>query len=233
MVEHRMIMENVLISVWLNGDQGNVILAPGIPQQFDKYHPFVEQMSRLKYNLFIPHYIGTRDSLGDFTIANSTKSVAVAIRLAKKGEFKELFSQKILNWNCKKNYLMGFSYGALPSLLQDESIDKTILICPFISLQHHLKGKSGENVEETFRFLERAYPKTYGFKTEKVLNDLSKVVLPKKTEKIIVVRGLNDISIPQEELDYLNAHYDVLMLTKEGNHTIQMTDSFILKLIGE
>jgi len=231
MIEFKIKIDEVMIGVYLNGNKGNIIFASGIPQYLDKYHPFVQQITRLGYNLFIPRYKGTYESNGQFNIKNSKDSIKLAIKLAKKGEGIELFANNKLKWSKENNYLIGFSYGALPALLQEEKVNKTILICPFISLLYHLPDSNGEDISQTFSFLERAYPNLYRFKSEDVLNDLQNIPLPKEKQNLIIIKGNNDKSIPKEELNYLKEKYNPLIYSKEGKHSVIMDDELLKKIL--
>src|SRR5689334_11183456 len=108
MAEFRVRENNIMIGVWLNGDNGNVVLAPGIPQYLDKYHPLVQQMKRLRYNLFVPRYKGTWESDGEFTINNSRESIECAVELANRGNAVELYANSDIRWDTKKISVIGF-----------------------------------------------------------------------------------------------------------------------------
>ncbi|MBS3127418.1 hypothetical protein J4228_04605 [Candidatus Woesearchaeota archaeon] len=232
MVEFRIKQEDVMVVVYLNGDNGNVVLAGGMPQYLDKYHPFVEQMKRLRCNLFVPRYMGTYESSGEFNTKNSVKSVESAIKLAKKGFGLELFGDSELKWNNERVYLYGFSYGALPSLLQEEEVDKTLLVCPFISMDYHLPNSNGENLKDTFEFLQRAYPNCYRFKANDVVEDIRKVQLPNNKERLFVVIGKNDNSIPKEEVDYLKMRYNPKIIEKKEGHSIKVEDNILIDIFN-
>ncbi len=232
MVEFRIKQGNVMLGVYLNGDKGNVVFAGGMPQYLDKYHPFVEQMKRLGYNLFVPRYMGTYESSGEFNTENSVKSVESAIELAKSGEGVELFANSKLKWKNERTYLIGFSYGALPSLLQNLDVDKTLLVCPFVLMQYHLPNSSGENVKDTFEFLQRAYPNCYRFNANDVVEDILKVELPKLKDNLIVIIGKNDNSIPKEEVNYIRNLYNIKSLEKDGGHSIKIDDTMLENILG-
>lgn len=220
-----------MVGVYLNGDKGNVVLASGMPQYLDKYHPFVEQMKRLGYNLFIPKYMGTYESLGKFNTQNSIESVESVIELAKSGEGVELFANSKLKWKNDKTYLIGFSYGAFPSLLQKVDVDKTLLVCPFVSIDYHTQNSTGEDIRKTFEFLQRAYPNVYRFKTDEVVDDIAKYRGPDKKEKLFVVVGKNDSSIPKDEIEYLKTKYNPIIVEKEGGHSIKIEDEMLENLL--
>ena len=68
MREYRVKCQNIIISIFLGGNKGNIIYASGLPQYLDKNHPLVQQALRLGYNLFIPKYPGSYESSGFLNI---------------------------------------------------------------------------------------------------------------------------------------------------------------------
>ncbi|MDD4984039.1 MAG: alpha/beta hydrolase [Candidatus ainarchaeum sp.] len=232
MVEFRIIEKDILMSIWLNGNKGNVVVAPGMPQYFDKYHPLVEQLARLGYNLFIPRYPGTWESNGVFNIKNSTKSIEQAIRLVKKGQAKELYANKKITWARNPVFLLGFSYGALPAILQSVKVNRTILICPFIDPAQHINNKKGENIQKTFEFLQRAYPQVYRIDAKRTVADLKKVKLPQTKTNLFLVVAKEDPAILKEEIDAIIGKYSPQIVTKSGGHSIKMDDKTITDLLG-
>lgn len=232
MIEFRSQLQEVFVGFFLNGNKGNIVLAPGMPQYLDKYHPLVVQASKLGYNLFIPRYMGTFESSGTFSSLNSSETLAETIRMVKKGKTTELFAHKEMTWSSEKIYLLGFSYGALPALLQTEDVSKTILVCPFISLEYHRKGSSGEDIQETYEFLERAYPNLYRLKTAEVIRDLERTTLPAVKENLVVVSGDKDMLIPKVEIQALLQKYHPVFMTKDTGHSLSMDDTLFLKLFS-
>ena len=233
MIEFRTKINQIMIGIWLNGDKGNVVLAPGMPQYLDKYHPFVEQMKRLEYNLFVPRYMGTYESDGEFSTMNSVKSLEATVKLAKKGTTEELYANKTLKWNNEKVYLIGFSYGSLPSLLQGEGVNKTILVCPFAMIKYHLENSEGEDIKKTFEFLERAYTNIYRLNANDVVEDLKRIDPPKHKENLVMVFGESDTSIPKEEKGDLQAICKTApCYEKESGHSLKMTDNMLKEIIS-
>lgn len=234
MIEYRTKIKDTFIGMWFGGDKGNIVLACGIPQYIDKYHPIIEQISRLGYNLFVPRYHGTFESSGKFSVLSSKKTIENTVTLVTKGKAIELFKNSEITWNHNiPLYVLGFSYGALPALLSNNNIDKTILVCPFIDVNYHLEKSSGENLKETFEFIERAYPNLYRLKAYDVLKDLSIVELPEKKNSLIVVYSLEDTSIPKEEIDLLIQKYpNTKLITKNGGHSIKISDELFLSILN-
>lgn len=231
MFELKIKEDGVMIGAWLNGGKRNVVLAPGIPQYLDKYHPFVKQIAGLGYNLFVPRYRGTYESDDPFSTMNSKESLEIALKIAKRGSAIELFENKKVVWDTERTVLVGFSYGALPALLQQEEVDKTVLVCPAVSLRYHTPESGGENIAETFNFLERAYQNVYRFKAVDVIADLTNIALPERKDNLSIVVGRADSSIPSEEIGLLKSMYHPQCFEKEGGHSIIMTDDLLQKVL--
>ncbi len=233
MIEFRTKKNNTFIGIWLGGKNGNVILASGIPQYIDKYHPIIEQISRLGMNLFIPRYQGTFESSGEFSTANSEQSLIDTIDLVQSGSATELFGNSQIDWDKElTTNLLGFSYGALPTLLLPNYDCNKILICPFLNIDFHLPDSAGENVAETFEFLERAYPNMYRLIANNVMEDLKTVEYQVTDQKLTIVVGDSDSAIPTEEIEWLkkfNPKYK--LITKPGGHSINMPDELFQELV--
>jgi len=232
MVEFKVRKGNILVGIYLNGNKGNIVLSSGIPQFLDKYHPFVGQMKRIGYNLFIPRFMGTYESDGTFNTRNSAESIESAVKLVRSGKGTELFGNTELKWDNNNISIIGFSYGALPALLQREIIDRTLLICPFVDLKYHLNGGNGEDVRKTFEFIERAYPHIYRLNASEVIDDLSKISLPTKKDNLIVIRDLSDSLIPFDEIELLKKKYGARIIDKGGGHNILVEDNLLEQLLA-
>lgn len=234
MIEYRVKIDDTFLGIWLGGNKGNIILGCGLPQYIDKYHPLVEQVSRLGYNLFVPRYHGTFESGGNFDTASSVQSIKDAINVVKSGKATELFNNGKIAWsNDIPLYLFGYSYGALPALLSNEKVGRTILVCPFISVNYHLENTSGEILKETFEFVKRAYPNLYRLEPSLVIEDLLNIKLPENKDRLVVVSSLNDTSIPKEEIDFLSEKYPkARFVVKDGGHSIKISDELFLDLLN-
>jgi hypothetical protein len=235
MIEYRTKLNNTFVGIWLGGNKGNVVLGCGLPQYIDKYHPFVAQITSLGYNLFVPRYQGTFESDGYFNIFSSKQTIEDGIELVLAGETIELFGQSEIMWD--KNiplYVIGFSYGSLPVLLSsNEKVRKTILVCPFVDIHFHLGETSGENIKDTFSFLERAYPNLYRLNVDNAIQDLSEITLPDQKENLEIVIGISDVSIPKEEIDMLLNKYPKARFFKENNgHSLKISDELLLKILN-
>lgn len=230
-MELRIKNRQTLISLWLNGNNGNIILASGLPQYIDKYHPFVKQAERLGLNLFVPKYMGTYESEGGFSLKNSIRTIDETIKLVKSGGAYELYAKKRVSWSADNTTLFGFSYGALPSLLQREEIRK-IMVCPFLFPRLHMsEGCAGENIVKTLEFLKIAYKNIYRINLKYFLKELANLKIHNTTEKMTFLYGKDDSSIPITEIDKIKQYYknsDVIL--KNGGHSINVDDNTMIRL---
>lgn len=231
-MELRIKTKGIMISSWINGNKGNIILAPGLPQYIDKYHPLVKQAERLGLNLFVPKYCGTYESDGKFSVKNSIKTIEATVKLVKTGKAKELYANEEIKWNTKNTILMGFSFGALPSILQKKIVEKIVLICPFLFSEFHIGKKClGEDISKTFQFLERAYTNIYRINSKNLIKELANTKVPVKKEKMIFIFGKDDIVIPEEEKSKIKDYYkNSKIFLKEGGHSVSMEDNFMATL---
>lgn len=208
-MELRFKRKNILISSWLlENSHGNVIFCPGLPQYITKYHPTIKTFQALNFNVFLPRYYGTWESGGIFNIKNSVKTVSETVHLVKTGRGKELFGNQIVKWSKGPVILIGYSFGALPVLLNSIEPDINILICPFINYGFHNKRGPGEYLSQTLKFLERGYSNIYRFDYTQLIKGLSSLKYPIKKDFLLVL-GRNDQSIPIGELDWLINKYKV------------------------
>lgn len=225
--------KQISISLWLNGENGNIILAPGLPQYIDKYHPFVRQAERLGLNLFVPKYIGTHESGGEFSLKNSVKTINDTIRLVESGNAIELYAKKRVNWKTKKTVLLGFSYGALPSVLASGDVQR-MMICPFLFPDFHVgAGCAGENIVKTLKFLETAYKNIYRINTKYFLRELANLKINSKKERMVFIFGEEDESIPMAEVNKIKQYYknsDIAF--KKGGHSLSIDDNLMIKSCG-
>lgn len=210
-MELRFFFKNIIICAWLNNSDTSVILAPGIPQYLTKYHPFVGTMNKLGVNLFVPSYKGTWESPGNFSIKGAIKSIENTIKFVKNGAGKELYDNKIVNWQQKIIILIGFSFGSLPVLLSKEEVNKNILIHPFVNLKIHEKF-NGEDLNKTFNFVREAYQSVYRLSPSKIIKELRELNYPANKNSLQIISGKEDKSIPKEEIDWLKMKY------KKSNH---------------
>ncbi len=230
-MELRIKHKKILISVWLNGGDKNILLAGGLPQYVTKYHPLVKMAEEASINLFVPRYMGSWESGGTFSVKNCVKTVEETIRLIRNGKGEELYGNSSVSWNSEKIYLVGFSFGGFPALLNEESVTKTILVNPFVNLILQKKFK-GEDIEETLRFLKRAYANMYRFDFAEVIKDLISLKYPEKKDKLVLVRGVNDKTIPKEQIDWISAKYNPIYIEIPGGHSLNFTKELFEKVSG-
>ncbi len=212
--------ESINLSAWLNNSDITIIIAPGVPQYLTKYHPFVQAMLLRNVNLFIPRYLGSFESEGLFTLQNCVDTLNKTIRFVKEGNGVELFNDEKIIWSSNKIILVGFSFGALPSLLTTENVDQIILVAPFTNLEVHQKY-NGEDLLRTFSFVKKAYH--YHLNPESLLKECALSNYPKQRKNISLVYGKKDNSIPKEELDWVHESYKIDSYIKvEGGHSLEI-----------
>lgn len=231
MREYRVGCRGVIMSVFLGGNNGNIIYASGLPQYLDKNHPLVQQVLRLGYNLFIPKYPGSYESDGLLNIDNCVKALDDAKKIVRCGYAKELFSGEKIVWEPAKTFILGFSFGGLPALLsKNDNIDKKVLVCPFVSFSFHDTDTAGEKFSDTLDFIKRAYPNVYRFDKDKLIKNIKNVTLPAHLKNLIVVEAIDDQSIPKEEISFLATKYHCQVLEKPGGHSVIVSDELFVSL---
>ena len=225
MIEYRIkINKEILATFFMGGDKGTVIFASGLPQYVQKQHSFVSQIVEAGYSLCIPKYYGTWESLGDFSLDTSTQTLEETVDFVKKGECEELFSGGIIKWNTNKIILMGYSFGALPTLqCKADDVFATLLVCPFISSSLQSEG---EDINNTLEFIKKAYPNVYRFNLEKFLEDLKDPFLPNIKNKLIIIKGMFDKVIPDETYNFLSSKYKIEPIVEDIGHTVMFKESY-------
>lgn len=233
MIEYRVKKGEIIVSVFLNNSNRNVIFAAGLPQFIDKNHPLAKQAEAVGFNLFMPHYPGTHDSSGKFSVRNSAMALEKTIEFVKSGSATELYNQSVISWDATNIFLLGFSFGGLIALLQKSTVDKTILLCPFVSADYHFGNKkySSENIIDTFDFMKRAYPKTYRFDPKALIEELKKVTLPRTKPNLTIISKKEDASIPIEEINFLKKRYNCKFDELLGSHNSSIDDDYLRRLL--
>ncbi len=230
-MELRIKFKNTLIGLWLNGNKGNVIISPGLPQYIDKHHSVIKKFSEMGYNIFTPRYIGSWESDGNFSLKNCIKTIDQTLEIIKLGKATESFNTSEVLWQSNLPvYLIGFSFGALPVLLS-KSNAKKILVCPFVNMAYHTAGGSGEDLEHTFQFLYRGYPNVYRLNVSKIIKELKSVKYPTESSDLTVVIGLQDNVIPPTEIDFLVKKYSPIVYRLPMAHSLNDINESNLELI--
>lgn len=227
-MEYKIIYNNTYISCFIFGNNKNIVLAPGLPQYIDKYHPVVEQAKILQCNLFIPRYYGTHeDPKPKMTLKGCKKAIENTVELVGKMEATELFSSQKITWNNPTSVVIGFSFGALPALMQNLEVTKTILYCPFVSLNFHGQNSSGEVLTQTLAFLEKAFPGSYRFDCSAFLKEISSAQLPNTKDNLSIVKTADDDVVPNEEINFIAQKYNCPIIKKPGKHKIFLFEDIL------
>lgn len=231
MIEYRTKIGKVIVGCWLNGKEGNIILASGVPQYIGKYHPFLQMLSEREYNLFVPRYEGSWESDGVMTLRGCINTLRKTVRLVNKGSCRELYGNDEISWKKTNTSIIGFSFGVLPALLSKVSIKK-ILICPFAFPKYHLGSTQGEDIRQTLGFVAKAYGHAYRFKPSSLIGEFEKVKYPKHISgQTVVIRGAYDESIPAIEVDELSRKYHAKLYVSNTGHTIVIEKDVLFKAL--
>ena len=228
MIEYKFFYNDAYISCFLFGGDKNIVFAAGLPQYIDKYHPLVKQAEKLKCNLFVPRYYGTyEDPKNKMTLAGCKEVIENTVELVKQKEAVELFANKEIYWNNPESIVVGFSFGALPALIQEYKVAKTILFCPFVSLKFHDQNTPSENFADTLDYLTRAFPGAYRFSQADFIKELKNVELPAQKSNLIVFKTKDDSVIPVEEIDFIAKKYKCKIIEKPGKHQILLSEDML------
>ncbi len=96
----------------------------------------------------------------------------------------------------------------MPVLLNQSKPDLNVLLCPFTNYSFHNGLESGEDINQTLKFLKLGYPNVYRFDFERLVKELSGLKYPVKKD-FVLVHGDNDQSIPADELYWLIKKYKI------------------------
>lgn len=215
-IKHR----EVLVGAWLNGNCGNIIISPGLPQYIDKHHSVIKRLSQMSYNVFTPRYIGSWESDGKFSVENCIRTLDRTLELVQSGEGVEAYNDIKASWSKSLPlYIIGFSFGALPVLLYQTDIKK-IIVCPFVNIAYHTDGVGGEDMEHTFQFLHRGYPNVYRLDVSEIMKELRNIKYPDSGGNLTVVAGSEDDVIPSVEIDFLTQRYAPLVVSLPIGHSL-------------
>lgn len=222
-MEFRLQEDDLLIGAYFGEGNTNVIFCSGLPQYPSNYHPFVQDLVSLGCNVFVPRYAGTWESDGDFTPQTSVESITKTIELAKRGSAFETFSQSQKKWAPNlRTVLIGFSYGAMPALVNSNLADKTVLLMPFLAPIED--DESTNEMRRTLEFLGRGYKNVYRgmpdpkeFLFHGYVGLYSGIETPQKS--VTIVQGNNDKAISQRQLDWAREHLGVEIMQVEAKHS--------------
>jgi hypothetical protein len=114
---------------------------------------------------------------------------------------------------------LGYSFGALPSLLAeiDEEKIKRILVCPFLNLK--INNEKGGNVLEELEYIERAYPNMFRFRASELKEDYLNLNYPSK-RKFTAILGDKDKTLTKQEIEFMKEKYNPFVIVSDTGHTI-------------
>lgn len=220
LIEYRAFANGTALSYWRSNGQKLIVFCSGLPQYTSSYHPFVQTLVGLGYDLLIPKYHGTWESDGDFSLAESLTSVYTAIDVVKGGSITELYGMTSIALPKEDPILLGFSYGGLVArLIVDRPIEKKILLMPFADIGLH--GRN--NLRDDLLFLNRAYQNVYRFNVEQFLSEMEQIKQPLHSDLFSLVIGSGDKVISQSEIQFLKEKYNPRTQVVDAGHTANLT----------
>lgn len=220
-IEYKFNIKGVAMSFWKGSGDKTIIFASGFPQYVTSYHPFVSTLVSLGYNLLVPKYKGTWESDGVFGIKTSIESIQAALELVRLGKVVELFGNNEIQIPNKEVIVVGFSYGALITLLTEASNIKKILLMPFLNLELH--GK--EELQKEISFIIQAYPRVYAFDPAVLISELENIRYPEvvSDQNITLVTGTKDVGASKDEIDWFIKKYLVSPVVIDAGHTANLS----------
>jgi alpha-beta hydrolase superfamily lysophospholipase len=199
----------------------NIILCQGLPGYVTPKHQFINDLTELGFNVFVPRYYGTWESDGDFSPQTSLKSVIDTIKLAKLKKANSLFDDKKVFWENKEIILLGFSFGALFAVSLSDFVDRTILVAPFLPLVKN----SVNALNDELGFVKRGYPNVYRFYAElpKFIDDYVEMYKEFNcvNKKIKIIYGKNDSLMTDDYVSALGQISKDLIPVRSG-HSIDI-----------
>lgn len=210
-MELRLLEDGLLIGAYLNGSDKNIIWCPGLPQYPTNYHGFIQDLAKLGYNIFVPRYAGTWESDGEFSPLTSAASIEKTIEVVKRGSALDAYGQNDVSWQTNDATLtiIGFSYGALPALVNNNRVARTLLLMPFVTV---IDGdSSADDIKGTLEFVQRGYKNVYrtNLTPDDFLGQYQNIygLTQPSSKNITVVRGALDKSISNMQFDWLKQNY--------------------------
>jgi len=220
LIEYRAFVRGTAFSYWKSSGQKLIVFCPGLPQYTSSYHPFVQTLVDLGYDLLVPKYHGTWESDGNFSLAESLDSIYTALDVVNTGSLTELYGMTSMRLPKEDPILLGFSYGGLIArLIAGRPIKKKILLMPFVDLELH--GRNSMNKD--LQFLSRAYQNVYRFKVNQLMHEMEQFKQPLASDSFSVVIGSGDGTISQSEIQFLKEQYNPQMQIVEAGHTANLT----------
>ncbi|MDR3582180.1 MAG: hypothetical protein P4L67_02805 [Candidatus Pacebacteria bacterium] len=220
LIEYRAFIKGTAFSYWKSSGQKLIVFCPGLPQYASSYHPFVQTLVDLGYDLLIPKYHGTWESDGVFSLAESLDSVYTALDVVKSGSMTELYGMTSVNLPKGDPILLGFSYGGFVArLIIDRPVEKKVLLMPFANIGLH--GRDG--LKNDLLFLNRAYQNVYRFDVEQFVSEVEQFKQPLRSDPFSLVIGSGDKVTSQSEIQFLKEKYNPHTQIVEAGHTANLT----------
>lgn len=188
---------------------------------------------QLGIDVFTIRYTWSRENFWTFSIEQSKENINDAIDFIHWWKGISLFDNKEISLNYQKIFLLGFSFGGLPTIFSKHFSDvQKILCCPFVNYKIHLEWW-GENLSTTFDFLMKWYTNLYTIDKEKIIKELQTINynFSDKKSEYIVISGAHDEAIPTNEIEWFMRNYPTKKTYKfEMGHSINLPQSFLIEL---
>lgn len=232
-----------------------LIFCYGIPgRPLDETSPVIKNFLKEKKDCLVvcPEYIGTHSSYGKFTIKNAIKTIIKTIKFIKKGETRELWSQRSFSWKVKNISLIGGSFGgsiALVAGAKSDDVRNIIAIAAPIDWNTHAKipGEE-EDLENLYNVIKRGWKNLWRIRDKKdwksfVSGKLGinpiEYVKNLKSKNVLLIHGKQDRIVSPErsklllsELQKRKGNCKLIFTEDKGHFGIQiLTDKNLIKRV--
>ncbi len=169
-----------------------VLILPGLPE-YPRPKEFMEFLAKKGYGVLYLRYRGTFESEGKFLSDSPAYDVLEIIdMLSKEKKITELYNNTDIKNNPKNLHIMASSFGASVALHLSKltkKIKSYILIAPILDFKKHNVLHKEQNLENMERFLKKAFPNVYRFKSGGYSKLLKGEIIPSAFEGIKKISG--------------------------------------------
>jgi len=255
MINYRIKYKNTISELYYPKESKEiaVIFLPGLPSFLGKNN-ITKKLTEAGCIVYQPYYSGTYDSSGYFTPSQCIKDVDQFIKMANKNKQKELYFNKILRTEAKKIILIGTSFGSsIVAINQNKKVSKKILISPVLTYNQTLIGEIVKNLsfkdqmKGLLRLITKGYPLIYRMNNIKEwreflfgkndkFNPIKFLQSNKISEKITIIQGINDSSVPEELNKILLRKFNIhakFVVDKTAGHSISSYSEKIISMISK
>jgi esterase/lipase len=229
--EQRMQHEGVAMSYWCSEGKRLVVFCLGLPQYPSSYHPFIQTLVSCGYDILIPKYKGTYESVGEFSLQSSIETVQITIKALQENSLTDLYTGLPITLPRDETTLVGFSYGGFVARFvpEQELVKKLVLLMPFVDVQAH--GR--EELKKDLAFLEKAYSHVYRCNKDTLLKELEEGGQKTFSKPYTLVAGTHDNTTTKEELLLLTSMCKPFsFITVESGHTANLTKEEYARILS-